>query len=149
MNSGIKETIKKTCFTWKPWINASTKKKFMSFAVKTRVNTEIFFKLEFEYHNCNCIWGTEIAFKIKKQKWLKIVHAQKYFHVRAKFSSAKNLILQKIVSGIYNVVNFKDFSRPNREIKYFSRTLTKFKDFSRRLLKFKTFSRLYELWVKR
>ena len=37
------------------------------------------------------------------------------------------------------VVNFKDFSRPNKEIKYFSKTLTEFKDFSRRLLKFKTF----------
>ena len=36
----------------------------------------------------------------------------------------------------HKVVNFKDFSRPNKEIKYFSRTLTKFKDFSRQLLKF-------------
>ena len=36
-------------------------------------------------------------------------------------------------------VNFKDFSRPNKEINYFSRTLTEFKDFSRQLLKFKTF----------
>ena len=27
------------------------------------------------------------------------------------------------------VVNFKDFSRPNKEIKYFSRILTEFKDF--------------------
>ena len=34
-----------------------------------------------------------------------------------------NLILQeKVVLGIDNVVNFKDFSRPNEEIKYFSRT---------------------------
>ena len=46
--------------------------------------------------------------------------------------------------GINKLRNFKDFSRPNKEIKYFSRTLTEFKDFSRRLLKFKTFSRLYE-----
>ena len=29
------------------------------------------------------------------------------------------------------VVNFKDFSTPNKEIKYLSRTLTEFKDFSR------------------
>ena len=36
-------------------------------------------------------------------------------------------------------MNFKDFSRPNKEIKYFSKTLTEFKDFSRQLLKFKTF----------
>jgi len=33
-------------------------------------------------------------------------------------------------------VSFKDFSRPNKEIKYFSR----------QPLKFKTFSRLYEPW---
>ena len=33
------------------------------------------------------------------------------------------------------VVNFKDFSRPYKEIKYFSKTLTKFKDFSRQILK--------------
>ena len=49
--------------------------------------------------------------------------------------------------GINKLRNFKDFSRPNKEIKYFSRTLTEFKDFSRRLLKFKTFSRLYEPWI--
>ena len=33
------------------------------------------------------------------------------------------------------VVNFKDFSRPFKEIKYFSKTLTKLKDFSRQILK--------------
>ena len=43
-------------------------------------------------------------------------------------SEKKKLILQKIVSGIDKVVNFKDFSRPNKEIKYFSRTLTNFKN---------------------
>ena len=42
-----------------------------------------------------------------------------------------NLILQKKVSGVDKVVNFKDFSRCHKEIKYFSRTLTEFKDFSR------------------
>ena len=41
------------------------------------------------------------------------------------------LFLQKRVKSIDKVVNFKDFSRPNKEIKYFSRTLTEFKDFSR------------------
>ena len=46
----------------------------------------------------------------------------------------KQLILQKTVSGTDKAVNFKDFSRPYKEIKYFSR----------RLLKFKTFSRLSE-----
>ena len=39
------------------------------------------------------------------------------------------------------VVNFKNFSRPNKEIKYFLRTLTRFKNFSRQLLHLKTFSR--------
>ena len=50
------------------------------------------------------------------------------------------------MAGVDKVVNFKDFLRPNKEIKYFSRTLqcNWIKDFSRRLLSFKTFSRLYE-----
>ena len=43
------------------------------------------------------------------------------------FLSEKKLILQKIVSGVDKVVNFKDFSRPNKEMKYFSRT--EFEDF--------------------
>ena len=47
------------------------------------------------------------------------------------FCRQNNLILQKMVAGVDKVVNFKDSSRPNKEIKYFSRTLTKFKDFSR------------------
>ena len=33
---------------------------------------------------CNCIWGTEIAFKIKKKKW-DIAHAQKYFRQGSEF----------------------------------------------------------------
>ena len=38
----------------------------------------------------------------------------------AKFSLAKKkLILQKIVSGIDKVVNFKDFSRPNKESQFY------------------------------
>ena len=41
-------------------------------------------------------------------------------------------------------VNFKDFSRPNKEIKYFSRILTELKDFSRQRLKFKTFSKILQ-----
>ena len=45
----------------------------------------------------------------------------------ANFSSAKNLILQKTLSGIDKVLNFKDFSRPNR--------VTESKDFLTRLLK--------------
>ena len=37
------------------------------------------------------------------------------------FPGQSNLILQKKVSGIDKVVNFKDFLRPNKEIKYFLR----------------------------
>ena len=36
---------------------------------------------------------------------------------------------RKRVSGVDKVVNFKDFSRPNKEIKHFSGTLTEFEDF--------------------
>ena len=54
--------------------------------------------------------------------------------------------MQKKKKKLDKVVNFKDFSRPNKEIKYFSRALFEFKDFSRQLLKFKTFSRLCEPW---
>ena len=45
------------------------------------------------------------------------------------FPQQNNLILQKKVSGADKVVNFKDFLRPNKEIKYFSRTSREFKDF--------------------
>ena len=38
------------------------------------------------------------------------------------FPRQNNLILQKKVSGVDKVVNFKDFLRPNKEIQYFSRT---------------------------
>ena len=38
------------------------------------------------------------------------------------FPGQNDLILQKKASGIDKVVNFKDFSRPNKEIKYFLRT---------------------------
>ena len=55
------------------------------------------------------------------------------------FPQQNSLVLQKIVAGIDKVVNFKDSSRPNKEIKYFSRTLTEFKDFSTRMLNFKNF----------
>ena len=44
------------------------------------------------------------------------------------FPGLNNLILQKKVSGVDKVVNFKDFLRPNKEIQYFSRTSTEFKD---------------------
>ena len=35
------------------------------------------------------------------------------------FPRQNNLILQKKVSGLDKVLSFKDFSRPNEEIKYF------------------------------
>ena len=38
------------------------------------------------------------------------------------FPWQNNLILQKMISGIDKVVNFKDILRPNKEIKYFSRS---------------------------
>ena len=38
------------------------------------------------------------------------------------FPWQNSLILQKKLSSVDKVVNFKDFSRPNKEIKYFSRT---------------------------
>lgn len=50
------------------------------------------------------------------------------------------IYFQRKWCSLNKVVNVKDFSRPNKKIKYFSRTLTKFRDFSRRL----DLLRLYE-----
>ena len=44
------------------------------------------------------------------------------------------------MSGVHKVVNFKDFSKPNKEIKYFSRTLTEFKEL------FKTTTKIQNLF---
>ena len=70
-----------------------------------------------------------------------------YAEEEPNFHRQNNLILQKMVAGEDKVVNFKDSSRPNKEIKYFSRILIEFKDFSRQLhvVNFKTLSRLYEI----
>ena len=79
------------------------------------------------------------SFEIQKQKQ-NIVHAQKCFTLPVSFTGSytedqpnfrrqSNLILQKKVSGVDKVVNFKDFSGPNTKIKYFSRTQTEFKEF--------------------
>ena len=62
------------------------------------------------------------------------------------FPRQNNVTLKKMLSHIDKVVNFNDFSRPSKEIKFFSRTLTKLKDFSIQLLKFKAFSRLNKPW---
>ena len=51
----------------------------------------------------------------------------------ANFSQQNTLILKKGV-WLEKVVNFKDFWRPNKEIKNFSRTSTEFKDLSRWLV---------------
>ena len=40
------------------------------------------------------------------------------------FSQQNNLIIQKKVSGVDKVVNFKDFSRPDEEIKHFPNSRT-------------------------
>ena len=62
------------------------------------------------------------------------------------FPRQNNLILQKKVSGIDKVLNFKDFLRPNKQIKYFSiEDLKRIQGlFMTTWVKFKTFSRLYE-----
>ena len=52
------------------------------------------------------------------------------------FRWQNNLILQKMVAGVDKVVNFKDSSRPKKEIKYFSRTLIELKDFYKTTTKF-------------
>ena len=45
------------------------------------------------------------------------------------------------------VVNFKDFSRPNKEIKYFSRILTEFKDFWKKIQdRFKIVRTMYRFY---
>ena len=64
--------------------------------------------------------------------------------MRRNFPRQNNQVLQKKVSDVDKVVNFRDFSKPNKEIKYLSRTLTELKDFPRRIVKFKAFSRLYK-----
>ena len=66
---------------------------------------------------CKSIWGTEIAFEIKNQKC--IVHTPflftlprsftgSYTEDEPKFPRQNNLLLQKMVSGVDKVVNFKD-----------------------------------------
>ena len=45
-----------------------------------------------------------------------------YTEDETNISWQNNVILQKKMFGIDKVVNFKDFSRPNKEIKYFLST---------------------------
>ena len=67
-----------------------------------------------------------------------------YTEEEPNFPLGNNPVSQKVESGVNKGVNFKTFSRPNKEIMYFLRSLTEFNDFSRRLLKVKTFSVFYE-----
>ena len=60
----------------------------------------------------------------------------------------RNNLISKKMCGVNKRVNFKDFSRSNKGIKYFSGTLIELKDFPKRPLNFKTFPRLYEPWIK-
>ena len=67
---------------------------------------------------------TEIKYCLYKKRCFYVTHEFYRFlhHGWANFSTAKNLIFKKIVLSIAKVVNFKDFLRPDKEIKYFSRT---------------------------
>ena len=87
--------------------------------------TEYDLQLHLRYGNS--IWNKETEIKIN------IVHVQKWFYVNGEFYRflhkdepsfplQNNPSLQKKVSGIDKVVNFKYFSRPTEGIKYFSRT---------------------------
>ena len=51
-----------------------------------------------------------------------VSYTSSYTEDKPNFPRQNNLILQRKVSGLDEVVNFKDFLRPNKEIKYFSRT---------------------------
>ena len=53
---------------------------------------------------------------------LPMIFTSSYTEDEPNFPQQNNLILQRKVSDIDEVVNFNDFSRPNKEIKYFSRT---------------------------
>ena len=81
----------------------------------------------------NCIWGTEIEFEKLRNRSKIFMHKNvftlpvsftgSYTENKPNFPWQNDLILHKKVSGVYKVVNFKDFSRPNKEIhvKFFSR----------------------------
>ena len=71
----------------------------------------------------------KILFMHKNVFTLSVSFTASYTKDEPTFQRQKNVILQKIVSGVDKVVNFGDFSIPNKEINYFSRTLTEFKDF--------------------
>ena len=53
---------------------------------------------------------------------LPVNFTESYTKDEQNFPRQNNVILKKMVSGVDKVVNFKDFSRPSKEIKYSSRT---------------------------
>ena len=53
---------------------------------------------------------------------LPVSFTSSYTEDKPNFPRQNNLILQRKVSGIDEVVTFKDVLRPNKENKYFSRT---------------------------
>ena len=85
------------------------------------------YELQLHLRYRNSIWNKETEIKIN------IFHVQTWFYVNGEFYRflhedepnfplQNNLSLQKKVSGVDKVVNFKYFSRPTEGIKYFSRT---------------------------
>ena len=66
--------------------------------------------------------------------------ARSYTEDERNFPRRNNLILQKMTSSVDKAVNFKAFSRPNKEIKYFS------KDFNRIQGLFKTTAKIQDLF---
>ena len=64
----------------------------------------------------------KILFMHKNVFTLSVSFTSSYTKDEPTFQRQKNVILQKIVSGVDKVVNFEDFSIPNKEINYFSRT---------------------------
>ena len=53
---------------------------------------------------------------------LPVSFTSSYTEDKPNFPRQNNLLLQIKVSGVDKIVNFKDFLRPNKEIKYFLRT---------------------------
>ena len=84
----------------------------------------------------------KILFMHKNIFTVPVNFTRSYTEDERNFPRRNNLILQKMASSVDKAVNFKAFSRTNKESSTFQRTLTEFKDFLRRLLKFKTFFKI-------
>ena len=55
-------------------------------------------------------------------RWLPMNFTGSHTENESNFPWQNNLILQKMVSSVDKVMNVKDFSRPNKEMKYFLMT---------------------------